>query len=242
MPSTFQGTDFPSRWVSSEVKKMSDDIPLKLSEYLDLLSMESRYLLSFSPFFVNHFSAHLMSYLVNKRNQKVLYICIGRPHIFVQKLLKNRGVPIRGIHFMDMVLGISGRATGQGKQMILYGESGEEVEIPMIYKLFKVDQEIDHLSLTDVDLVILDNISELRTYSNDDRVRSLLEMLNDIWEKTGKGLMIYHINNRPNDGVGEIASEMGLEIKNEKVVDIQADNGIKIFTSKGEYTYKCLII
>ena len=82
----------------------------------------------------------------------------------------------------------------------------------MIYKLFKVDQEINHLSLNDIDLVILDNISELRTYSNDDRVRVLLELLNRIWEKDGKGLMIFHINNRPNDGVEEIASEMGLEI------------------------------
>ena len=75
-----------------------------------------------------------------------------------------------------------------------------------------VDQEIDHLTLDDIDMVILDNISELRTYSNDERVKSLLDLLNEIWEKSGKGLMIYHINNRPNDGVGEIASEMGLEI------------------------------
>lgn len=190
----------------------NDEIPLKLVEYLDLLSTNSRYLLSFSPFFVNHFSSYLMSYLINNRKQKILYICVGRPHIFVQKLLKNRGVPIRDIHFMDMVLGISGRSMGQPQQTLTIGESGEQLEIPMIYKLFRVDQEIDHLSLDNVNMVILDNISELRTYSNDDRVRSLLDMLNNIWEKGGKGLMIYHINNRPNDGVGEIASEIGLEI------------------------------
>jgi hypothetical protein len=192
---------------------MNDDhIPLKLVEYLDLLSTNSRYLLSFSPFFVNHFSSYLMSYLINNRHQRVLYICVGRPHIFVQKLLKNRGIPIRNIHFMDMVLGISGRPMGQTKQTITYGGSDEQLAMPIIYKLFKVDQEIDHLTLDDIDMVILDNISELRTYSNDERVKSLLDLLNEIWEKSGKGLMIYHINNRPNDGVGEIASEMGLEI------------------------------
>ena len=205
--------EYPSRWGSNEVKKMSEnDIPLKLVEYMDLLSVNSRYLLSFSPFFVNHFSSYLMSYLINSRNQRVLYICVGRPHIFVQKLLKNRGIPIRNIQFMDMVLGISGRSSGQSQQSITLGDTGEKLDIPMIYKLFKVDQEINHLSLNDIDLVILDNISELRTYSNDDRVRVLLELLNRIWEKDGKGLMIFHINNRPNDGVEEIASEMGLEI------------------------------
>jgi hypothetical protein len=192
---------------------MNDDhIPFKLVEYLDLLSTNSRYLLSFSPFFVNHFSSYLMSYLIKQRKHRVLYICVGRPHIFVQKLLKNRGIPIRDVHFMDMVLGISGRPMGATAQRLTYGESNEELKIPMIYKLFKVDQEIDELTLDNIDLVILDNVTELRTYSNDDRVRSLLGILNDIWKKAGKGLMVYHINNRPQDGVTDIAAEMGLEI------------------------------
>jgi hypothetical protein len=189
-----------------------EDIPFKLREYLDLLSTSSRYLLSFSPFFVNHLSAYLMSYLIHTKNQRVLYICVGRPHIFVQKLLKNRGIPIRNIIFMDAVLGISGRSSIQSRQSITYEDDREKLDIPIIYKLFKVDQEIDHMSLSNIDMVILDNISELRTYSNDDRVRSLLNILTDVGDRTGKGLMIYHINNRPDDGVEEIASEMGLEL------------------------------
>ncbi len=191
-----------------------NEIPQKLLEYLDLLSTNSRYLLSFSPFFVNHFSAHLMSYLVNVKKIRILYICVGRPHIFIQKLLQNREVPIRSIHFMDIVLGVSGRSSGKNVPEVILTNDGETLDIPMVYKLYKVDQEVDSLSLEDVDLVVLDNISELRTYSNDERVRSLLEMLNSIWENAGKGLMVLHINNRPGDGVDELSSEMGLDIVN----------------------------
>lgn len=189
-----------------------NDIPQKLMEYLDLLSTNSRYLLSFSPFFVNHLSAHLMSYLVSIKKKRILYICVGRPHIFVQKLLQNRDVPIRNIHFMDIVLGVSGRGTGQNGPFIVITEDGDPIDIPMVYKLYKVDQEVDILNLEDVDIVAMDNISELRTYSNDDRVMSIIEVLNGIWKKAGKGLMVFHINNRPDDGVKELAVETGLEV------------------------------
>jgi hypothetical protein len=77
--------------------------------------------------------------------------------------------------------------------------------------LFKVDQEIDNLSLENIDIIILDNITELRTYTNDERVRSILQILNRIWERSKKGLMVFHVQNQPNDGVGEIASDLGLE-------------------------------
>jgi hypothetical protein len=187
-------------------------IPKKLVEYLELLSSNSKYLLSFSPFFVNHFSAHLMSYMINEKKDRILYICIGRPHIFIQKLLQNRGVPIRTIHFMDMVLGISSRGSGNEAPEITSPNDDGFLEMPMHYKLFKVDQEERSLSLDDVDLVILDNITELRTYNNDDGVRSLLELLNSIWDKAGKGLMVLHINNRPDDGIDRLSKEIGLEL------------------------------
>jgi hypothetical protein len=43
-------------------------------------------------------------------------------------------------------------------------------------------------------------------------VRSLLETLNSIWDRSGKGIFILHINNRPEDGVKEIAERIGMDI------------------------------
>ena len=189
----------------------SDTIPPKLLQYLDLLSPGSRYVLSFSPFFVNHFSVTLVSHLVSSLRKRVLYVCVGRPHIFVQKMLQNRSVPIRNIYFMDMVLGVARRPRPEKDEGLFFADDGSSVDIPSIYKLFKVDQEVDVLTLDEVDVVILDNVSELRTYNNDDRVRSMLELLNEIWKRDARGIFLMHLNNRPNDGVKKISGELGFE-------------------------------
>ena len=189
-------------------------IPPKLAEYMELLSPNSRYVLSFSPFFVNHLSVSLVSHLVTNTKKRILYICIGRPHIFVQKMLQNRAVPIRSIYFMDMVLGVARRPRSPDEGGLFFPDDGSSVEFQSLYKIFKVDQEVDRLSLDEIDLVVFDNISELRTYNNDDRVRSIVELLTGIWERAGKGLFILHINNRPNDGISELSSEIGLEMVN----------------------------
>ncbi|MGA1872827.1 MAG: hypothetical protein ACMUHY_04085 [Thermoplasmatota archaeon] len=189
----------------------SDTIPPKLLQYLDLLSPGSRYVLSFSPFFVNHFSVTLVSHLVSTLRKRVLYVCVGRPHIFVQKMLQNRSVPIRNIYFMDMVLGVARRPRPEKDEGLFFADDGSSVDIPSIYKLFKVDQEVDVLTLDEVDVVILDNVSELRTYNNDDRVRSMLELLNEIWKRDARGIFLMHLNNRPNDGVKKISGELGFE-------------------------------
>jgi hypothetical protein len=189
-------------------------IPNKLMEYLDLLSTNSRYVLSFSPFFINHFSAHLMSYLINIKKKSVLYICVGRPHIFIQKLLQNREVPIRSIHFMDLVLGSTIQSMNRRRPQLYLNEGGQELNIPHVFKLYKIDQEIVSLSLDEVDLVVLDNISELRTYSNDERVTHVISLLNHIYENSSKGLVVLHINNRPDDGMEELSRENDLEMVN----------------------------
>lgn len=189
-------------------------IPPKLMEYMELLSPNSRYVLSFSPFFVNHFSVSLVSHLVTNLKKRVLYICIGRPHIFIQKMLQNRGIPIRSIYFMDMVLGIARKSRLPGEGGLIFPDDGSSVDLPSLYKIFKVDQEVGSLSLDEIDLIVLDNVSELRTYNNDDRVRSMIELFTGIRERTGKGIFILHINNRPNDGISELSSELGLEMVN----------------------------
>ncbi|MGA1820181.1 MAG: hypothetical protein ACMUHU_04140 [Thermoplasmatota archaeon] len=188
--------------------------PAKLSKYLELLSPGSRYVLSFSPFFVNHLSVSLVSHLVVNTRKRILYVCIGRPHIFIQKMLQNRSVPIRNIHFMDMVLGVARRPRSPEEGGLFFPDDGSNVEFQGLYKIFKVDQEVDRLSLDEIDLIVFDNISELRTYNNDDRVRSMVELLARISDRAGKGIFILHINNRPNDGISELTSEIGFETVN----------------------------
>ncbi|MFW3146297.1 MAG: hypothetical protein ACMUIE_05750 [Thermoplasmatota archaeon] len=189
----------------------NETIPPKLQEYIEQLDTGSRYLLSFSPFFINHTSLNLITDMVVGRKKSILYICVGRPHIFIQKMLQNRGVGIRDIHFMDMVLYVGRKSRSTIKTAIYFNKEGEIIDLPTIYKLFKVDQEVDELFLDDVDLIILDNISELRTYNQDQQISEFLDLLREVSDKSGAGQIILRFNTKPKDGIPEMCTSRGLE-------------------------------
>ncbi len=191
---------------------MMEQASSRIMEYIDLLNMSSEYLLSFSPFFINHVSVDLMTEVLLNRKRSVLYICVGRPHLFVQKILMNRGVSTRSIHFMDMVLYVCREMNRQNPSKIFLDGEGQPLEIPTIFKLFRVDQEVEQLSIDDVDLLILDNLSELRTYNNDEQIKTFLKLLHNISSSKGKGLILLHLNNRPGDGIPELVRSMGIEV------------------------------
>lgn len=191
---------------------MMEQASSRIMEYIDLLNMSSEYLLSFSPFFINHVSVDLMTEVLLNRKRSVLYICVGRPHIFVQKILMNRGVSTRSIHFMDMVLYVCREMNRQNPSKIFLDGEGQPLEMPTIFKLFRVDQEVEQLSIDDVDLLILDNLSELRTYNNDEQIKTFLKLLHNISSSKGKGLILLHLNNRPGDGIPELVRSMGIEV------------------------------
>jgi len=182
----------------------------KVSEYLDLLNPSSEHMVTFSPFFTNQMSVELIRSMTVIRRARVLYICIGRPHIFVQKMLMNRGINIKDIYFMDMVLHVC-REGGRSKAPVIHvPDSKEPLELPTVFKLYRVDQELSSLSLDDIELMVLDNVSELRTYNSDQQIRTFLGLLHGLSQKTGKGLILLHLDNRPNDGMRELAEGMSI--------------------------------
>ncbi len=124
----------------------------------------------------------------------------------------NRGVSTRSIHFMDMVLYVCREMNRQNPSKIFLDGEGQPMEMPTIFKLFRVDQEVEKLSIDDVDLLILDNLSELRTYNNDEQIKTFLKLLHNISSSKGKGLILLHLNNRPGDGIPELVRSMGIEV------------------------------
>ena len=182
----------------------------RVPEYLDLLNTTSEHLVTFSPFFINQMSVELITSMVVLRKLRILYICVGRPHIFVQKILSNRGINIRDIHFMDMVLYVCRQGSKGKLPQLTVPYSADPLELPTVFKLYRVDQELDQLSLGDIDLIVLDNISELRTYNSDQQIRTFLGLLHEMSRRLNKGLILLHLDNRPNDGMKELAEELGM--------------------------------
>jgi hypothetical protein len=190
-----------------------EDITGKLSEYFDLLNPSSSYVISFSQFFANNASLAMMKYLEKIWGKNTLYVCIGRPHIFIEKILSSQGVNSRHITFMDMAMYIGRNQPGkEDSTRIVIEEGGEEFQVPAIYKLFRFDQELRSFDLGDIDLVILDNISELGVYNNPEQIRKFLEVYLDLSRNHGKGLFLYHFKGIPDGHLMDTIKDMGMEI------------------------------
>ncbi len=192
------------------MEKLTAPFQTKVSEYLDLINPSLEHMVTFSPFFTNQLSVELISSMTVQRKLRTLYICIGRPHIFVQKMLMTRGINIKDIYFMDMVLHVCRDGSMAKAPVISIPGSDGPLELPTVFKLYRVDQEVGSLSIGDIDLMVLDNVSELRTYNSDQQIRTFLGLLHDLSRKTGKGLILLHLDNRPNDGMRVLAEGMSI--------------------------------
>lgn len=184
----------------------------RIREYIELLDPRGKYIISFSPFFINHISVELMTEMVAKKKLSILYLCIGRPHIFVQKILKNRGISHRSIYFMDMILHVCRECDQPNPSRIIIDDEGLELDLPTIFKLYRVDQELYQMKLDNVDLVVIDNLSELRTYNTNEQTAGFLKILQNVCDQKNIGLFMLHLNNRPGDGIPDLAVEMGSEL------------------------------
>ncbi|MFO8051541.1 MAG: hypothetical protein R6V01_07580 [Thermoplasmatota archaeon] len=187
------------------------EIPSRVQEYFDLLRPDSQYLLTFSPFFINHLSVHLMSHLVVDKKKTILYMCVGRPHMFVQKILQTKNITTKDVYFMDMVLYVCRKTETSNRTKLYLRDNGEPLDLPTVYKMYRVDQEPEDLFLDDIDVIILDNISELRTYNNDEQIKEFISILFDVSNKTNTGLLIFRLDSRPSDGLETICENIGIE-------------------------------
>lgn len=187
------------------------EIMERLSEYFELLNPSSSYIISFSPFFVNQASSSLMKYMVDQRGKSGLYICIGRPHIFIERILSSKNVNSKNIIFMDMAMHIGKRSHGGGSNKIEISEGDGELDVPGTFKLFRYDQELKSIKFTDIDLVVLDNVTELEVYNNPDQIREFLKVFLDAANKLKKGLILYNFKTGKNNGLVQTAEDMGID-------------------------------
>jgi len=187
------------------------DIMKRLTEYFELLNPSSSYLISFSPFFVNQASSSLMKYMVNERGKSGLYVCIGRPHIFIEKIFSSRNVDSRSITFMDMALHIGGKKDRFGNNSRIDLPEERKMELPARFRLFRHDQELKSVSFDDIDFVCIDNLTELFVYNSREQIGEFIKSFFDITKEMNKGLFLYDLKSVNSASIMEWAEEMGIE-------------------------------
>lgn len=159
----------------------AEEAPADLQSLLSGIGSSSPCVISFSPFFMNQLSTHLMEHQVDDLGMNALYICVGRPHIFIKKLLMSRGVKVRNIHFMELTLSTGIRT---GSQCRIMDDTGP-IEVPATFNLFRSDVEIQELNLSDVNVIVLDNLYEICIFNSDEKVENFVCFLKGISERNG---------------------------------------------------------
>lgn len=189
-----------------------------IRSHIEMLDPLKKYLINFSPFFINQIPAELLKEMVVEKRRSVLYICVGRPHVFVQKSLKNRGVSPSSIYFMDMILKEDLNNKEPGNSRFTFGASERNLDLSIKFDLFKDDREITEMDLDKIDMMIIDNLSELRTHKSIEQIESFIRVFSGIADMKKNGLFMLHLNNMPGDGIPEIADSIDAEI-----IDISSD-------------------
>lgn len=179
----------------------------EMKDFLNLISPSAKYVLVTNPFNVVPLSVALARKFVVDENRGLLYICSGRPHIFPQKLFQRWEVPLKRIYFMDVVLYMKGAIRDLRNPPIR--ADGEALKIPRVYRLFRVDQEVEGMDLSEVDLIILDNLTEFLHFNTLVEAEQFLDSLNKPISRLKKGMIIILLKAEGYEEVTAVLKERG---------------------------------
>ena len=179
----------------------------ELHDFLNLISPRSKYVMVTNPFNVVPLSVALAKRFVVEEDKGLLYICSGRPHIFPQKLFQRWDIPLKRIYFMDIVLYMKGSIRGEGNPPVKTGK--EVIKIPRVYRLFRVDQEAEGLDMSEVDLIILDNLTEFLHFNTLEEAEQFVDSVSEPASRLKKGLIVILLKNEGYREAAEVLKKKG---------------------------------
>jgi KaiC/GvpD/RAD55 family RecA-like ATPase len=121
----------------------------------------------------------LVKYLVNERGLKGVYVSLERPSYYIRKLLKARGVNMDNITFIDAISKVSGDSK--------VCDTPDEISAKLLENPFSREflQNIitsetgEAVQDMDIDFMLIDSLSVLSCYVDDESLLTLLESLSE---------------------------------------------------------------
>jgi len=124
----------------------------------------------------------LLKYLVNELGLKGVYICLERPSSYIEKLLRGRDVNLDNIILLDAISKVS------GDQSTCEVATTELMETPFskefLERVLGTGTGNSVMELEDIDFVIIDSLSVMSCYIDDESLIHLLETLSESSIKT----------------------------------------------------------
>ncbi len=161
------------------VQKLQEVLGLKLDD-----KSTNNLLVTINPKYVIRANITLINILL-KENLKGIYICINHPSYLVDKLLHTHQIPTQNLSYLDFITPISdvppttfGNIYGMDKAFSMGSliDAGN-IEAEEVFKQMDFD-------LKEIDFIMVDNISNLITYTTQNGIQQFIEGLTKIIKKS----------------------------------------------------------
>lgn len=135
--------------------------------------LETSNLFTLSSKFNSQLNIILLKHLVEEKGLKGVYVSLERPSFYVQRLLKQRGVDLDKITFLDAIQKLSGDKNAQ------VDPCTRLIENPFASELVEnlIGRPHGVLEGDEIDFILVDSLSVLSCYVDDSNLATLLEKL-----------------------------------------------------------------
>ena|GEM_PF-5752399 len=123
--------------------------------------------------FIPKISLALLGILVVEKHHRGVYITIERPYVYMQSILKLRGIPISDIIFIDTVSKLSGRVIPDDENVrFVDGPFSINLMQDVPIKAIQNNVPTKTIRLPEMDFFMVDNISPIYKYASSTAIES----------------------------------------------------------------------
>ena len=165
------------RW-SLAINKLEEVLNFKLDEKKQSIS-----LVAIKPKYIMRANISMIEILL-KENLKGIYICINHPSHMIDRLLRTHKIPTQNIMYLDFITPMTGRLFDKAENAYIMDK---EFSLDRLLYLMDENQQSNEefidLKLNNIDFIMVDNISNLITYTNQKKLEGFIVDLIDIIKK-----------------------------------------------------------
>ncbi len=170
-----------------EIKKKRWSLAIKNLEEVMNIKLDDKHrailLVTIAPKYIMRANMSLIEILL-KEDLKGIYICINHPSNMMDKLLKTHKIPTQNIMYLDFITPMTGVLQEQLENAYIIDNAFSLDKLAnFITKDQRNDEKFPSFNINNIDFIMVDNISNLVTYTTQEKIEGFIKELISIIKK-----------------------------------------------------------
>jgi tetratricopeptide (TPR) repeat protein len=166
------------RW-SEAIKRLEEILDYKLDK-----KSRNILLVTIKPKYIMRANITLIDILL-KEELKGVYICINHPSHMIDKLLKTHKIPTEKLIYLDFITSITGSIPGLIDNAYVMEKAFSLEKLVDIFNINPMENsQLKNLDFQNIDFIMVDNVSNLISYTTNEKIEEFIKNLIDIIKKT----------------------------------------------------------